>query len=165
MCSSYTIKVNKYYFLKAVMLFNYRHAQAKRTFFLALVATTLRGAAHHSDQSDQQKRDSLKPAHTYIYRSQPRISCGAAAQGEPVSPHSWGSYITHNDATLSVGLLWTRDRLVAETSTWQHTALRDPRHWPDSKPQSQQASGRRPNLRVRGQWGRPHSHIIRTILL
>ena len=26
-------------------------------------------------------------------------------------------YITHNDAAQSVGLLWTSDRLVAETST------------------------------------------------
>ena len=32
-------------------------------------------------------------------------------------------YITHNDTTQSVALLWTRDRPVAETSTWQHTAL------------------------------------------
>jgi hypothetical protein len=29
--------------------------------------------------------------------------------------------ITHNDAPQSVGLLWTSDQLVAETSTWQHT--------------------------------------------
>jgi hypothetical protein len=27
----------------------------------------------------------------------------------------------HNDAAQSVGLLWTSDRLVAGTSTWQHT--------------------------------------------
>ena len=29
--------------------------------------------------------------------------------------------ITHNDTLQSVGLLWTRDRSVAETSTWTHT--------------------------------------------
>ena len=34
--------------------------------------------------------------------------------------------VTHNDAPQSVGLLWTSDRPVAETSTWQHKAL--PRH-------------------------------------
>jgi hypothetical protein len=28
-----------------------------------------------------------------------------------------GLMITHNDATQSVGLLWTSDQLVAETST------------------------------------------------
>ena len=28
-----------------------------------------------------------------------------------------GFYITHNDAPQSVGLLWTSDQLVAETST------------------------------------------------
>ena len=32
-----------------------------------------------------------------------------------------GFYITHNDAPQSIGLLWTSDQLVAETSTWQHT--------------------------------------------
>jgi len=38
-------------------------------------------------------------------------------------PHSWGFYITHNDAPQSAGLLWTSDQLVAETSTWQYTTL------------------------------------------
>ena len=55
--------------------------------------------------------------------------------------------ITHNDAPQSVGLLWTSDQLVAETSTWQHTTLTTDKYpcprW-DSNPQSQQASGRRP---------------------
>ena len=60
---------------------------------------------------------------------------------------SAGERPTHNDAPQSVGLLWTSDQLVAETSTWQHTTLatdkdRCPR-W-DSNPRSQQASGRRP---------------------
>ena len=32
-------------------------------------------------------------------------------------PHSRGFLITHNDAAQSVGLLWTSDQLVAETST------------------------------------------------
>jgi hypothetical protein len=31
-----------------------------------------------------------------------------------------GFLITHNDAPQSVGLLWTSDQFVAETSTWQH---------------------------------------------
>ena len=35
--------------------------------------------------------------------------------------NSWGFYITHNDPPQSVGLLWTSDQLVAETSSWQHT--------------------------------------------
>ena len=43
--------------------------------------------------------------------------CGAAAQRGPWSPHSRGFWITHNDAPHSVGLLWTSDQLVAETST------------------------------------------------
>ena len=56
-------------------------------------------------------------------------------------------YNTHNDVPQSVGLLWTSDQLVAETSTWQHTTLTTDKHpcprW-DSKSRSQQASGRRP---------------------
>jgi hypothetical protein len=55
--------------------------------------------------------------------------------------------ITHNDAPQSVGLPWTSDQLVAETSTWQHTTHTTDQHpclrW-DSNPRSQQASGRRP---------------------
>ena len=53
---------------------------------------------------------------------------------------------THNDAAQSVGLLWTSDQLVAETSTWKHTTLATDKYpcprW-DSNPRSQQASGRR----------------------
>jgi hypothetical protein len=56
--------------------------------------------------------------------------------------------ITHTlDTTHSVGLLWTSDQLVAETSTWQHTTLttdKQPCLRRDSNPQSQQASSRRP---------------------
>ena len=73
--------------------------------------------------------------------------CGFATQRGSWPPHSWGFQITHNDAPQSVGLLWTSDQLVAETSTWQHTTLTTnkhpcPRRY--SNPQSNQASGRRP---------------------
>ena len=54
---------------------------------------------------------------------------------------------SHSDAPHSVGLLWTSDQPVAETSTWQHTTLTRDRHpcpRRDSNSHSQQASGRRP---------------------
>jgi hypothetical protein len=35
---------------------------------------------------------------------------------------------SHNDALQSVGLVWTCDQSVAETSTWQHTTLTTDRH-------------------------------------
>jgi hypothetical protein len=38
--------------------------------------------------------------------------------------------IAHNDAPQSVGLLWTSDQSVAQTSTWQHTTLTTDRHAP-----------------------------------
>ena len=51
---------------------------------------------------------------------------------------------SHNDAQQSVGLLWTSDQLVAETSTWQHTTLTTDKYpcpqW-EMNPRSQQASG------------------------
>jgi hypothetical protein len=72
---------------------------------------------------------------------------GAADQRVPWTPRSWRFSITHNDAPQLVGLLWTSDQSVAETSTWQHvTLITDRRPCPrrDSNPQSQQASVRRP---------------------
>jgi len=57
----------------------------------------------------------------------------------------------NNNTPHSVGLLYSSDQLVAETSTWLHTTLTTDRHpcsrW-DSNPQSQQASGRRPILQT-----------------
>ena len=51
-----------------------------------------------------------------------------------------GTSSLHNDAPQSVGLLWTSDQLVAETSTWQHTTLTTDKYpcprW-DSNPRSQ----------------------------
>jgi hypothetical protein len=72
------------------------------------------------------------------------IFSGSVAQRGLWPPRSRGFLITNNDAPRSVGLLWTSDQLVAETSTWQHTTDKHPcRQW-DSNPRSQQASGRRP---------------------
>ena len=54
---------------------------------------------------------------------------------------------SHSDTRHLAGLLWTRDRPVANTSQWQHTTLTRDRHpWPrrDSNPQSQQVRSRRP---------------------
>ena len=54
---------------------------------------------------------------------------------------------SHSDSPQSLGLLWTNDQLVAETSTWHHTTLTKTNiHAPrwDSNPRSQQESGRRP---------------------
>jgi len=54
---------------------------------------------------------------------------------------------SHLDTPQSVGFLWTSDRSVAQTSTWQHnthTRDRHPCSWRDSNQQYQQTSGRRP---------------------
>jgi hypothetical protein len=68
-------------------------------------------------------------------------------------PPLWGSSITLGQTTL----LWTSDRLVAETSTWQHTTLtrdRRPCLQRDSNPQSLDASGRRTTPWPCGHWDR-----------
>jgi len=64
--------------------------------------------------------------------------------------------------SLSVGLLWTRDQPIANTSTWQHTTFtwdRNPCAQRDTNPQPQQASGRSP--RPRGHHDRPRSWYSR----
>jgi hypothetical protein len=59
--------------------------------------------------------------------------------------------ITLRHTPQSVGLLWTRDRPIAESFTWQHKHSQETKHpyprW-DSNPRSQQALCRRP----RGHW-------------
>jgi hypothetical protein len=61
---------------------------------------------------------------------------------------SFTRFLDYTHWRTTVGrTLWTSDQLVAETSTWQNTTLTTDKHpWPrwDSKPQSQQARGRRP---------------------
>jgi hypothetical protein len=43
---------------------------------------------------------------------------GSAAQCGLWPPLPWGFLITHSDAPQLVGLLWTSDQLISETSTW-----------------------------------------------
>ena len=68
----------------------------------------------------------------FLYSEQPKaryfFSCDATAQRGPWCPHFWGFYITHNNASQSVGLLWTSDPLVTETSTWRHTTITRDKH-------------------------------------
>jgi hypothetical protein len=55
--------------------------------------------------------------HTFIIIIIIIIFSGSAAQRGLWPPRSRGFVITHSDATQSVGLSWTSDQLVAETST------------------------------------------------
>jgi hypothetical protein len=60
----------------------------------------------------------------------------------PPTIHTHRYTHTHTQ-THSVGLLWTRDRPVAEISTWHHTTFSRERHpfsRRDSNPQSKQAA-------------------------
>jgi len=63
-------------------------------------------------------------------------------------------YIKSNDAAQLVGLLWTSDRLVARTSTWQHIIFITNIHGP-SGVRNRNFSRRAtpdPRLRLRGHW-------------
>jgi hypothetical protein len=65
----------------------------------------------------------------------------------------------HRHTPQSVGLLWKKDRPVAETSTWQHTDRRDQHPCPrwNSNPRSEQVFGRRPHAFDRAATGSgPH---------
>ena len=88
----------------------------------------------------------------FYWRYNPLWVCILQPSSGLQPPRLRGFQITHNDAPQSVGLLWTSDPSVAETSTWQHTTLTTDKHpcprW-DSNPQSQQASGRRPTPSTR----------------
>ena len=66
--------------------------------------------------------------------------------GRP-EPHSRGFYITH-DASQSLGLLWTSDRLVAEISNLQDTTLTTNTHAP---------AGFEPAISA-GEW--PHTYAL-----
>ena len=84
---------------------------------------------------------------THVHRGTLCYVTGATTPIGPGPPHLRGFWITRNDAPQLVGLLWTSDQLVAETSTWQHTTFTtNKRPFPrwDSNPQSQQATGPRP---------------------
>jgi len=70
--------------------------------------------------------------------------CGAAVQRGTWPSHSRGYLITHNDASQSVGLLWTRYKCVADNSTWQNTSLTT-----DTQPTVDL------RFRPRGDWDRP----------
>jgi hypothetical protein len=65
---------------------------------------------------------------------------GSTAPWGPKPPHFSRLHDHFLDTPHSVGLLWTSDQPVAETSTWQHTTLtrdRHPCHRRDWNPQSQ----------------------------
>jgi hypothetical protein len=69
---------------------------------------------------------------------------------------------SHSDTPHSVGLLWTGDQPVEETSTWQHTTLTRDRHpCPPSGIRTRNPSKRaavEPRLRQRGHWDRLPPH-------
>jgi hypothetical protein len=57
-----------------------------------------------------------KVKHYYYYIIITIIFSESAAQRGLWPPRSRGFLITHNDAPQSIGLLWTSEQLVAETS-------------------------------------------------
>jgi hypothetical protein len=91
----------------------------------------------------------------------------AANQRRSCSPPSWGFQITHKDASQSVGLLWTSDQLVAETSTWQHTTLTRDKHPCRRGIRTHDLSRRAAahlRHRPRGHWDRHHAVMGQTKL-
>jgi len=84
------------------------------------------------------------------------VCCGAAAQRRSWPPDSWSFHITHNGTPNSVGLFWTSDWHVAETSTWPQRTLTTDNHV-SSGVRSHNLSRRaaaRLYVRLRGHWDR-----------
>ena len=82
-----------------------------------------------------------------------------AGQDLFITEASW----SHTDTPQSVGILWTSDQPDPGTSTWQHTTLTTDRHpcpRRDTKPRSQQASGRRQTSCTGGPLGPANSWLI-----
>ena len=74
---------------------------------------------------------------------------------------------SRSDTPHSVGLLWTSDQPVAQTSTWQHTTLtrdRQPCHQRDENPQTQQTSGCRHTPQTAGPLGTGFINIPSAIM-
>jgi len=69
--------------------------------------------------------------------------------------------VTHNDTSQSVGLFWTSDQLVAETSTWQHTTLTTNIHAPGGIRTHDFSRRAAVDLRLRpcGHWDRHYNHL------
>jgi len=71
----------------------------------------------------------------------------------PGLPHSRSFYFTHNDVPQLVGLLWTSDQLVAETSdNTQQSQQRDIHGSWDSNPSLSRIAAAVLRLRPRGHW-------------
>ena len=78
-------------------------------------------------------------------------------------PRVRGYLITYSDAPQSIGLLWTSDQSVAETSTWQHTIFTtDNIHAPGGIRTHDRSRRAAVDLRLRprGCWDRPLCHIL-----
>jgi len=91
-----------------------------------------------------------KPSHYHIFKLEHKcLRIFSPVVPRPVSvpwPPLYGASRSHSDTPHWVGLLWTSDQPVAETSTWQYTTPAGERHpclRRDLNSQSQQAFGRR----------------------
>jgi hypothetical protein len=89
------------------------------------------------------------------------VFSGSVAQRGLWPPRSWGFVITHNDAPRLVGILWTSDQLVAETSPWHHTTNTTEKHPCPGGIRTHNRSRRAAVdlcLRLRGHWDRPNTN-------
>jgi len=73
---------------------------------------------------------------------------------------------SHSDIPQSVGLLWTSDQPVSETSTWQHTTLTTDIHAPGEfrTHNIRKRAAADPRLRPRGHWERL-DYVLNTEIL
>jgi hypothetical protein len=92
---------------------------------------------------------------------------GATAQRRPGPPHFSGFYITNNETSQSVSLLWMSELSHTETSTWQHATLNtdnihDSGGIQTRNPSRQLAAD--PRLRPLGHWDRHSGYFLQKLL-
>jgi hypothetical protein len=91
------------------------------------------------------------------------IFSASAVQHGLWPPRSRGFVITQNNAPQSVGLLWTSDQLVAETSTWRHKHTQQKNIRAPGGIRTQDCNRRAAvdlRLRLRGHWDRHTMSLV-----
>ena len=96
------IKINSQIITKYVCVNNVVFERVEQVTYLGSLVTVDAGTLQNVESTNQED-------FSFLLAQQPTSG--------PGPPHSRCFYIAHNDAPQSVGLLWTSDKPVAETST------------------------------------------------
>jgi hypothetical protein len=132
--------------LEGYQYISHRHCNNFNAYVQHDTFTLVPTGLHEKSLTDTQGRLRLPPRYPPVPEIQRRHFPRLFITFRLFFYHGFAIILSHTKPHW-VGLLWTSDQLVAETSTWQHTTLATdnlPCHRRDSNPQSQQARGSSP---------------------